>query len=263
MACNNCRDFNANSCTDIVPSNCIPWQGEAFEDLDICLNDSLTYVGNIILHKITDILKGRGIILEDLVIDDCEYLDDLLDGDEKNLLNVLRIYKEAICELKEASDLNAQNLTAFTNVALYTLGCLPALDPCGEPYDFKALIQAIITKLCALNTQFESIATTILDAIEEGTGNFLIGGAIVSCGGNGIVYSGSGATAVVTFQALVPPFSPILYTGSLAYFDINGIGLPSTPMCGWYLCNGNNGTPNSTTLPQNIAGNLKYIIRFT
>ncbi len=262
MPCNNCRDFNANSCTDIVPSNCIPWQGDAFEDLDICLNDSLTYIGNIILTKITDLLKGRGIVLEDLILDDCEFIDDLLDTDEKNLLNVLRVYKEAICELKTASDLNAANLLAFTDTTLYTLGCLPAQDPCGDPYDFKSLIQAIITKLCALNTEFESIATTILDAIEEGVGNFLPT-AIVSCGGNGIVYSGTGATAVVTFQALVPPYSPILYTGTLSYFDGAGIGLPNTPMCGWYLCNGSNGTPNSSTLPQNIAANLKYIIRFT
>lgn len=263
MGCKNCRDFNDNSCTDIVPSNCIPWQGDTIEALDICINDSLTVVGNIILEKIQDLLKGEGIIFENLTLDECEYISDLMGAQENNLLNVLNVYQTAICELKEANDLNTANLLSFTNTALYTLECLPPQDPCGDTYTFKELIQAIITKLCTLNTQFESIAETILDAIEEGAGNFIGGGAITSCGGNGYVVSGSGATTVVTFQALVPPYCPIIYTGSTAFFDANGIGLPTTAYCGWYLCNGLNGTPINTTLPQNAGNTIKYIIRFT
>lgn len=263
MPCKNCKDFDSNSCTDIVPSSCVTWQGEAYEDLDICIGDSLTYVQTVVLDKITDLLAGRGIILEDLTLSDCEYIEDLLGAEEKNLLNVLNTYKEAICELKETTDLNAENIAAFADISLYTLGCLAPEDPCGDTLTFQTLIQAIITKLCALNTQFESIAETILDAIEEGAGNFLLAGAVTSCGGNGIVASGTGASAVLTIQALVPPNCPILYTGSTAFFDVNGVGLPNSAYCGWYLCNGNNGTPNSTTLPQNLAGNLKYIIRFT
>lgn len=265
MSCNNCRDFGVNSCPDITNTNCISFQGVAVPELDVCLNDSLTYVMNIVLAKIKDFLKGKGIIFDnaDLTFANCEYLEDLLGIQEKNLINVLNIYKQAICELKEATDLNAANILAFTDVTLYTLGCLPALDPCGDPYTFKELIQAIITKLCALNTQFEGFADSLLDAVEEITGNFLIGGAITSCGGNGYSTSGTGATAVVTLEALVPPFCPIIYTGSLAYFNVSGVGLPATPYCGWFLCNGNNGTPNRTTLPQNGGNTIQYIIRFT
>jgi len=257
--CNHCKDNFIVKAT----SNEISWQGDAVSELDICIGDSLTYVGNIILEKIKDLLKGKGIVLEDLTLDDCEYISDLLGVQEKNLLNVLNVYKQAICDLKAEQELTTEKMEAFTNTTLYTLGCLPALDPCGEPYDFKTLIQAIITKLCELNTQFESIAETILDAIEEGAGNFLAGGAITSCGGNGITISGTGASTIVKFEALVPPYCPILYTGSTGMFDSNGIGLPNSPYCGWYLCNGANGTPNSSTLPQNLAANLTYIIRFT
>lgn len=263
MGCQNCRDFTDNSCTDRTTTNCIDWVGEAHEELDICLNDSLTWVTTKIIEKIKLFLKGEGIVLEDLDLSDCEFLTDKLGVQEKNLLNVLTIYKEAICELKEATDLNAANIAAFANVALYTLGCLDPNDPCGDPLTFKGLIQAIITKLCALNAQFESIATTILDAIEEGAGNFLAGGAITSCGGNGYSVSGTGASTVVKFEALVPPYCPIIFTGSTANFDSNGVGLPNTPYCGWYLCNGSNGTPNSSTLPQNGGNNIVYIIRFT
>jgi hypothetical protein len=262
MGCERNTDFSANSCSSIFSSGCISWQGQKFEDLNVCIGDSLTYVVNIVLTKIKDLLKGKGIILDDLSLQDCDYLDDLLDGEEKNLINILKIYKTAICELKAATELNAQNISSFTNVALYTLGCISNLDPCGDALTFQQLIQAIITKLCALQTSINNIATTIEDVIEEGVGNALLGGVIKSCGNNGITFAGTGNSAVVTFQALVPPYAPILYTGSLAFFDGMGIGLPNTALCGWYLCNGLNGTPNSTALPQNISNTLKYIIRF-
>lgn len=263
MPCNNCRDFNANACTEIVTSNCVSWVGDAVEELDICINDSLTYVGNKILAKIKDLIKGKGIILEDLTLDDCVYIKDILGAEEKNLLNVLDSYKQAICELKDQVDINSADIASFADVSLYTLGCIELdVDSCEGQPTFKDLIQAIITKLCFLITQFESIAITLLDAIEEGAGNFLIGGAVTSCGGNGYTTTGTGPTAKVIFEALVPPFCPILFTGSTSFFDVNGVGLPNTPYCGWFLCNGSNGTPNSSTLPQNLAGNLKYIIRF-
>ncbi len=260
MACNNCRTNYIAKAT----SNEISWQGDAVEELDICIGDSLTYVGNIVLTKIKDLLKGRGIVLDDLVLSDCEYIQDLLGIQEKNLLNVLKVYKEAICELKDDLDTVTLNIEKFTTISEYTLDCLvvDSSESCGTP-DFKELIQAIITKLCALNTQFESIAETIMEAIEEGAGNFIGAGAITSCGGNGYSVSGTGATTVVKFEALVPPNCPIIYRGSLSFFDVNGIGLPNSPYCGWYLCNGSNGTPTSSSLPQNISGTIQYIIRFT
>lgn len=262
MACKNCRDFTDNSCTDRTTTNCIDWAGEAHEELDICINDSLTWVNTKIIEKVKEHMVGEGIVFEDLDLNDCEWLANLV-GEDLELIEVLKGYKDALCELKEGLDANTANLASFANAALYTLGCLDPEDPCGDPYTFQSLIQAIITKLCALDAQFQSIAATILDAIEEGAGNFLIGGAVTSCGGNGYSVSGSGASAVVKFEALVPPYCPIIFTGSTANFDANGVGLPNTPYCGWYLCNGNNGTPNSSTLPQNGGGTITYIIRFT
>jgi hypothetical protein len=259
MSCSNRRENYIAKAT----SNEISWQGNAVPELDICIGDSLTRLGNIILDKIKEILKGKGIILTDLSLDDCEYIKDILGLQEKNLLNILNSYKEAICTLKEDTDINSENLINFTNVALYTLGCIDPEDDCGDPLTFKQLIQSIIDKLCQLDTQFQSIAQTILEVVEEGAGNFIGGGAIKSCGGNGLVISGTGETTVVTFQALVPPNCPIIYRGSTSFFDVNGIGLPNTPYCGWYLCNGANGTPSSSSLPQNNAGNITYIIRFT
>lgn len=257
--CNHCVDSYITKAT----SNEISWQGNAVSELDICIGDSLTYVGNIILAKIKDLLKGKGIVLDDLNLNDCTYIKDLLGVDEKNLLNVLEVYKQAICQLKTDAEITQETLDSFMDISIYTLGCLGPDDPCGDPLTFPTLIQAIITKICALNTQLEGIAASMLAIVEEAAGNFLIGGAIKSCGNNGISTSGTGATAVVTFEALVPPYCPIIYTGSTAFFDATGKGNSNTPYCGWYLCNGNNGTPNASTLPQNAGNNIKYIIRFS
>ena len=151
----------------------------------------------------------------------------------------------------------------FTTVSAYTLGCIVLpIDPCNPAVRFHTLIQAIINKVCSLNSSYNSILSSISDVVKDVAGNFLQT-AIRSCGANGIVFSGVGPTSVVTFQALVPPYSPILYTGTLALFNASGVGLSNTAMCGWFLCNGNNSTPNSSSLPQNLAGNLKYIIRFS
>lgn len=258
--CTNCRN-SGNTCTDYVSSDCVTWQGDGEAELDVCINDSLTEVGNIVLTKIKNLLKGRGIILEDLTVTDCEYIKDLLGVDEKNLLNILNVYKEAICDLKLGNKSNGDQLAAFTTVASYTLGCLNAGDPCDGTITFKSLVQAIITKVCELDTQLAGVATGLLDIVEESTGNFLVNGAVKSSGGSGIKYTGSGATAQVVIEALVPPNCPVLFTGSTASFDSNGVGLPNSDYAGWYLCNGANGTPNATTLPQNGDNSLKYIIR--
>ncbi len=265
MACKNCRDFNDNSCTDTTTTNCVSSMADPVEELDICLNDSLTWVINKITEKMKELLLGQGILLDDLDLSDCEFIGSFFtEGEEKDLLNVLDAYKQAICNLKEQVDINTADIAAFTEVSLYTLECLTVgEDPCTGVVTFQMLIQAIITQLCALTTQLEGIAEGLLASVEEIAGNMIVGGSITSCGGNGISFSGSGATAVATFQALVPPYCPIIYTGSLALFGATGIGLANTAMCGWYLCNGNNGTPNSSTLPQNGGGTIQYIIRFT
>jgi hypothetical protein len=259
MSCSNCRDFSNNTCTEISSSSCISWQGDKQEELEVCINDSLTHVGNVILGKLKDLLKGKSIILEDLTLDDAQYIKDILDTDEKNLLNVLNAYKLAIKGINDSVLTNTETINSFTELTAYTLDCLESVTI----VDFKDLIQGIIDKVCSLDAQLEGIAQSILDVVEEGAGNFLVGGAVTSAGGNGVSVSGVGADAKVKFSALVPPYCPILFTGSTSSnFDNAGVGLPNTPYQGWYLCNGANGTPVSTTLPQNVGNNLKYIIRF-
>lgn len=262
MSCHGCKDYSNSNCTDITTSSCVSWQGDTAEDLKICLNDSLTYVGNVILAKVKDLLKGKGIILEDLYLDDNDLIDEILGNEEKSLLNVLDAYKQAIGNITEVSELTAENVAEFADVAQYTLGCLGSTDNCGDPMTFKSLLQAIITKLCGLDSQFENIGESLLTVVEEIVGNFLLGGAVNSSGGNGIKYSGIGANTKVILEAMVPPYVPVIYTGSTAMFDAKGVGLPNTAYQGWYLCNGANGTPNSTTLPQNAGNNIQYIIRF-
>ncbi len=262
--CKNCNTIDSNSCTDIISSSCVLWMGDPFEDLEICKGDTLTEVLDIVLDKLDDVTKGLGITIGYIDYTDCTFLDTIKGSSASTLETALTTFFTAICQLKASADAAATLAAGYTSTDDYTLGCLsPLADPCDGPIGFHTLIQAIITKLCALNTQFESIADTIMDITEEIIGNFIIAGGVKSAGGNGITYTGTGATGKAVITALVPPNSPILYIGSTSFFDGSGVGLPNTPYEGWYLCNGNNGTPNSSGLPQNLAANLVYIIRFT
>lgn len=261
--CKNCRDYNNNSCTDILSTNCSRWEGEKYDQLDICINDSLTEVQTSIILKIIEILKGKDIVINDIDFTDCDYLNDLLGEDEKNLINILNIYKDSICQINTSLSDIKTNSEDYSTVSNYVLGCIALLPSSCEPQvKFKTLIQAVLNKLCELNTKYSNIANLILETVESATGDFMCD-VIKSCGNNGITYSGSGSNTKITFEALVPPNCPIIYTGSTSLFNSSGAGLPNTIMCGWYLCNGQNNTPVSTSLPQNGLSNIVYIIRFT
>lgn len=262
--CSNCNSFNSNSCTDIIPSECIRWQGNAYEEFDICLGDTLTEINTFILDTLGDLLQGKTNELTTLDLTDCTYLNNILDTDTKNLINILTTYKTGICTLNNNFTNIQDTINSFTVLNDYTLGCLdPLSDPCDGDITFHTLIQSIITKLCTLNTSLNDFATNLTDAVNEIVGNYLVDDAIISPGGNGITTTGSGSSGVVSINALVPPFCPILYTGSLGLFDGGGIGLTGTTMDGWFLCNGSNGTMASTSLAQNGGNSLKYIMRFT
>lgn len=259
-----CNPYNKRNFQPTIPSDGISWQGDTDVSLNICVDDSLTEVGNVILEKIKDLLQGRGIFLPDLTLSDCEYLEDILDNDEKNLINILKTYKEAICQLQENLENSATGITNFSTVAGYTLGCLePLSDPCDGPTTFKTLVQAIITKVCQLNANYGSIASSMASVVQTVMGDALVAGFVKSAGNNGLITTGSGATGRVVITGLVPPFAPIPYIGTNTYFDGNGVGLANTPMQGWYLCNGLNGTPAQSALPQNGSNTIKYIMRLT
>lgn len=250
-----------NSCTDVLSTDCIRWEGDKYEDLDICINDSLTEVETKIINEIIEIMKGKGIIITKIDFSDCDYIKSIIGVKEKSLFNILNSYKIAVCQLKEILDIIKSDQDNFTTISNYALSCLGLTTSVCEPeIKFKTLIQAIITKLCDVDTKYNGIATLILQAVESTTGDFMCD-VIKSCGNNGIIYSGSGSNTRITFQALVPPFCPIIYTGSMSVFDISGIGNANTYACGWYICNGDNGTPTSASLPQNIAEDIVYIMR--
>lgn len=253
---------SSNTCADIISSGCVSWQGTSYEELKICMNDSLTKVTGILLDKISDVLKGKGILLPDLNLEDCEYIKDLLGTNEKNLLNMLDVYKNAVCDLKETLDGVSLTLEGFINIQEYHLGFLTPDTPCGTPFTFRELMQGILDKVTDLNEKYNNLAVSLGEAMQDAVGEVLLNGAVASSGNNGIEYTGEGKSAKITLTALVPPYCPIIFTGSRNSFDITGKGIANSPYKRWFICNGNNGTPNSSTLPQNSAGNLTYIIRF-
>lgn len=264
MGCINCKDLTSNSCGDITSSDCTSWQGDAYTTMSICPNDSLTEVVSTILDKIVEISNGKNILLPDVNLTNCSFINTILGSQTKDLVNVINSIVQSVCTVNDKAVSNIASINLFSTLTDYTLGCLsPLVDPCATPATFKTLIQSIITKLCTLSAQYDSISASMLAIVEESLGNFLISGAIYSAGGNGLFPTGTGSTATIRVEALVPPNSPIVYIGSLSFFDSSGAGFVNTPYQGYFLCNGNNNTPLAASLPQNTGGTTKYIIRFT
>lgn len=86
--CNKCNNYNSNSCTDIISTDCIKWEGEPYSDLDICINDTLTEVTTIIL----DIVLQNG----DDQISQEEYRGDIVNITDINVQYIDDVCKELI-----------------------------------------------------------------------------------------------------------------------------------------------------------------------
>lgn len=243
----------------IVSTDAVNYQGVEEEVLAICKGNSLTYVLNILIGKIKGFLKGEGIILEDLEIIEDEFLGIHLDGEEKNLLNILAAIRDSLQDLYEEVSDATDKLDDITNIDGYDLSCLDPEDPCGAPLDFKGLIQSLITHLCANIEAVSVYQTNVSELVSGEVKSALAGGAITSNGSYGIEEVDNG----LLITGFTPPNVPVIYTGPLENFTVGGAGIPNSPYAGWRICNGSFGTPSSITLPQNVGNTITYIIRLS
>lgn len=111
--------------------------------------------------------------------------------------------------------------TAYT----FDPGCL---QPASSSRD--ALLQAAVTKLCAVNTTLTTLATDYVKASELTT---LVQGI-----------NTPDTPAVTSYNSRMVPFVAYEYYGPLSNFDLAGKGLPSAGFDKVYLCNGDHGTPD-------------------
>lgn len=241
---------NPYNCTNPVSSNCVIYQGDAIPALGICRGDTITEVMAVIIDELQNALDGTSITLSSLTYN-CSFITEQLAGKNKTLANLMQVLFDSSCTLKELiDDIN----NTLNSAQSYDTDCITPTSSTTQ-----GVIQGIINKLCTLDESVTNITdslgtSSVTVKMTEISGNTLINN-IKS--GYGVTKTGTGANAQVSFYGFVPPFCPIPCIANLSNFDSSGKGISGGAYDGFYICNGNNSTPDmrgyifggATTLP--------------
>lgn len=223
--CSNCF----NGCTDIVSDQCVKYTGVDIPVLGIQNGDSLSFVEQALIEFLTSTLDGTGIkidIPEGII---CELVETYLPTcADLTAVDLFKTLIQVVCDLQ--TQIDTINATLTTLNADYTVGCLTGVVPSSDTH---LIVQAIITKLCAIDVTLTALALNL-------TTNYVL---IANLNALIQAYLDSIAPNAQQYNKMVP-YTALEYYGSLANFDGAGIGIA---ILGWediYICNGTNGTPD-------------------
>lgn len=222
--CSNCY----NGCPEIVSDQCVKYTGVDVPVLGIKNGDSLSYVECALTQFLASALDGTGIhpnlstSLYCALIN--KYLPTCGDISAKVLFEVL---VKAVCDLQ--SQVTAINTTVNEINSSYDVKCL--IDVTGTSKT-HAVVQAIIDKLCLLQTDFDDFVFDVeTNYVQLADLNTLIA-----------AYLASLSTANKYYTKMVP-YTVVEYYGDLVgKFDVTGAGIGDWENI--YICNGLNGTPD-------------------
>jgi microcystin-dependent protein len=223
MACSNCF----NGCVETTSDKCIKYTGVDVPVLGIKNGDSLSYVEQALVTFLTSTLDGSGIKLtipsEDICSLVAGYLPTCAD---LTLLDLSIALIKSACDLQTQVDDINETLTALD--ADYTIGCLSGVTSSSNTHE---IIQAIITKVCSVDSNVTALALNI-------STNYV---AIADI--NTYIAGYLDATSTTTLiSAKMIPWVAVEYYGPINDFDITGKGSGNWDKI--YLCNGSNGTPD-------------------
>lgn len=252
---NGCSSPEPNStqgCPTLLGDRCIKYTGPNYTGLGILTGDTLAKDLIIILDKLTEILN-QGEIELDSITPNCAFVQNALANKDSKLSTIVQAILDSLCNLNdkiEAVDAKIEPPFSFNT------NCLTIT---GESTRNK-IIQALIDKVCQNTQQLDNITEEIGDTediftnIEQIIGNTVLS-MLSSCQG-GVVKTGSGATAAISFNAQVPIGTYLFGKWPVSAFDSTGKGLPSAGLCGYAMCNGNNGTDDIRGQKLAMATNL-------
>ena len=228
MACN-CNELDYTCMGTKSTTDCVNFVGDPVPDLDICSGDPLTYVDTQVINRLLALVAQVN-ALPNVDLSTCPEMLTALAGKDPDVANLLQVLWTNQCTLKSLINTVAAAIPTTTSYA-FSLKCI---TPVGAANDSNAILQGTINKVCALETTVNDLGQNIDDIIDTKVGDFL-GGAIKSLGNRGIQKTGTGASTVYNFLALVPPYTPLAYCGPTNNFDGQGKGIVGTPYEGWYL----------------------------
>ena len=225
--CSNCY----NGCTEIVSDRCVKYTGIDVPVLGIKTGDSLSFVEQALITFLVSTLDGSGVIIDLSGINVCTVVQKYLPTcKDLSIADISKALIEAACDLQVQVTANT-NAIATLN-ADYTIGCLTGVTASSDTH---AIVQAVINKLCALDTQFSTFVNFAngyfvnINNIDDYIQNYLDN-----------VASASKMNVKMVPYAVLPFYAPSTYLSGK--FDSTGAGLGDWDKI--YLCNGLNNTPD-------------------
>ncbi len=260
MSCKDCF----NGCAETVSDQCVKYTGPDVVELGITTGDTLSMVEASLVENLISALDGTGIIMTIDPGDLCSLVSGYLPGSgDITLVDYISALLQSACDLQEQVTVNLDSIAVIE--AAYSLDCITGVSPGDGTH---AVLQAVITKLCAVDSAVTALA---LDVATNYVKTADLDQAIQD-------YLDT-IPATNNISSRMVPNAVVEYYGSLSFFDATGAGTGD-----WvdiYLCNGENGTPDKRgrvpvgatnmlgTVPLNVAvdpaqpGNPTYTLQST
>lgn len=230
MSCDN--DFS--KCLDTYSSNCIIWEGPDIPCLGITSKQSLTAVETAIANEVCIILGDIDVSTVTLTAE----LIGLLGSNNQSISNLFQILIDYGVTLRDIID---DIKTEFEASKSLTLDFKCITPP--ATINIQSSIQSLITSYCTLKQTVDNLPGAVTAGITN-TVTQVLGNVLTAIQPNRVVKTGQGSSFKVAFRGFVPYYTALAYYGTLTDFDSTGKGITNSPMDGWYICNGNNGTPD-------------------
>jgi microcystin-dependent protein len=221
-----CVDCLKNCGDSLTRDRCVKYTGAAIPLLGICTGDSIFEVDEIIINQLLTIIDGTGITLEDVTLD-CPLVEDLLDGEDKTLPNLIQVLLSAACSTQSSLDALIAQVNASFSISG---GCLTL--PSNPTRD--QVLQAIVVKLCSVST---SITTVSDDYVKASELCDLVTACIAVPPPSGVIQENVKMSKYIAYP----------YHGPLTVFDAAGTGISAMGYEKVYLCVGQ--TVGTFTLP--------------
>ena len=225
MSCDSCY----NGCVETVSDECVRYTGINYEALGVETGDNLVSVEQAIMNALVPLLTGVG---DDITLsagDVCALVTGYLTA------GLTHTSREWIIALSKGEcDLQAQIVAINSTLAIlnddYSIGCLTGVTASSDTH---AILQAVITKLCA-------VASDLVDFEINVNSNYV---KLADLNALIAAYLSEQGSSSQNYLKMVP-YTAVEYYGLLTNFDGTGAGIVNL---GWdkiYLCNGLNGTPD-------------------
>jgi microcystin-dependent protein len=227
--CTNCF----NGCTEIVSDRCVRYTGIDIPELGIQNGDTLSSVEQSITTYLVSVLDGSGVKIDLSTINVCALVQSYLPAcsacTDVSIADIAKAVIQAACSLQVQVNAIVAELVVLN--ANYTLpaNCLTGVTSSSDTH---AIVQAVINKLCSLNSEFLQLLIDLPNTYV----------AIANLDVLIQEYLNTTGTTNLISNRMVP-YAVLPYFGPLTNFDSQGAGLDLTTTTGenWtniYLCNG-------------------------